>query len=109
MEYIIKRFTKEGGVLLDPFAGVGTALFEARELGWDAIGIELLPVGFFLMDARLAAERVGRVTFRRSLARIEGMDWKACIKGGAGLSTYRLPKGHSQSRPSGSWRGSVLT
>jgi Tfp pilus assembly protein PilZ len=82
VKYIIKRFTKEGGVLLDPFAGVGTALFEARGLGWDAIGIELLPVGFFLMDARLAAERVGREAFRRSLARIEGMDWKACIKGG---------------------------
>src|SRR5437899_854285 len=31
--------------ILDPFAGAGTTLTAARELGWDTTGIELLPVG----------------------------------------------------------------
>jgi hypothetical protein len=33
------------GRLLDPFAGVGTALFAGSSLGWRTTGIELLPLG----------------------------------------------------------------
>jgi site-specific DNA-methyltransferase (adenine-specific) len=42
------------GLVLDPFAGSGTTLRVARELGRDALGIELQP-GY----ARLARERAG--------------------------------------------------
>ena len=31
------------GPVLDPFAGSGTSLFVAAEMGLDAVGIELLP------------------------------------------------------------------
>jgi len=56
--YFLNKFDRKPGVLLDPFAGAGAALFASRDLGWDAIGIEILPVGFFGITARLSAEKV---------------------------------------------------
>lgn len=38
--------------VLDPFAGSGATLFSAGDLGIDAIGIELLPIGQHLIKAR---------------------------------------------------------
>lgn len=61
------------GVLLDPFAGLGTSLFVGRSLGWDAIGIELLPVGFNAIEARLASEVIKKTTFKKHLDAIESL------------------------------------
>lgn len=52
------------GVLLDPFAGAGTALFAAQSFGWQTKGIEVLPVGIYAMQARLAASRVDAAHFK---------------------------------------------
>ncbi|MBL7152409.1 MAG: site-specific DNA-methyltransferase [Phycisphaerae bacterium] len=77
VRYAMEELTDSHGVLLDPFAGTGTALFAARKAGWDAIGIELLPVGFFAMEARIAAERVKPRDFARELERIDGVKWES--------------------------------
>lgn len=73
---LIESFGNRPGVLLDPFAGSGTALFTARDLGWDSIGIELLPVGFHVMQARLAAEIVKPKSFNRYLQLAECQRWE---------------------------------
>jgi len=44
-----------GGKILDPFAGAGTALFAASNLGYAADGIELMPVGQRIIAANVAA------------------------------------------------------
>jgi DNA modification methylase len=45
VEHLLAQCGVTNGVVLDPFAGVGTALFAASEMGLRAEGIELLPIG----------------------------------------------------------------
>lgn len=40
---LMRRFTKQGEVVVDLFAGLGTTLIECRHLGRHGIGVELLP------------------------------------------------------------------
>ncbi|MEX0713781.1 MAG: hypothetical protein WD278_15690, partial [Pirellulales bacterium] len=78
VEYLLGRFSLEPATMLDPFAGSGAALFASRDLGWQATGIELLPVGVFAMQARLAAARVTQHALRSAVeqmqARLPGCD-----------------------------------
>ena len=58
------------GRVFDPFAGSGTTLFAGAAIGWHATGIEVLPVGRFLVEARqtadsLAPDEWARVRFWR--------------------------------------------
>lgn len=53
VEYLIEKYKVDSGPILDPFAGAGTALFAASALGLDTDGIELLPVGQKIVEARL--------------------------------------------------------
>ncbi len=53
--YVLTRLGITGGRLIDPFAGSGAALFGAAEVGADAFGIELLPVGREIIEARKLA------------------------------------------------------
>ena len=69
VKYCLATLAEKPGILLDPFAGAGAALFASRELGWNAIGIEILPVGFFAMETRLAAERVKSDRFAEEVSR----------------------------------------
>ncbi len=75
VDHLLDLFGNEGGVLLDPFAGVGTALFVAQQRGMNGIGIELLPIGFQVMQARLAAAEVSPQTFQRKVNELAGTDW----------------------------------
>ena len=58
VSFFLEKFHSKTGKLLDPFAGVGTSLFTAQELGWESVGIEVMPVGIFAMTARQAANNV---------------------------------------------------
>ena len=41
MKYLIKLVTPTGGTVYDPFAGSGTTLIAAKELGFDSFGVEM--------------------------------------------------------------------
>ncbi len=54
VKYFLTEYAKKPGKLLDPFAGAGTTLFAGQELGWETYGVEILPVGVFVMETREA-------------------------------------------------------
>lgn len=68
--YLLQTLMPQPGILLDPFAGAGSALFAANELGWTAHGIEILPVGVYAVQSRLIAERINAATFQQLINRI---------------------------------------
>jgi DNA modification methylase len=71
IEHLLNKYRISGGVLLDPFAGSGTAMFAAGGLGMRAEGIELLPIGQTIIatkqviDCDLKQEDIGRLAFWR--------------------------------------------
>src|SRR5205085_11623110 len=53
----MRRYTKRGDVVLDPFLGSGTTLIECRRLGRHGIGIELKPELAHATRARIQREK----------------------------------------------------
>jgi DNA modification methylase len=41
MKYLIKLITPTGGTVYDPFAGSGTTLIAAKDMGFDSVGVEM--------------------------------------------------------------------
>lgn len=58
VRYFLTKYSDKPGKLLDPFAGVGTTLFAGQSLGWESHGIELLPVGIFVIQTREALPKI---------------------------------------------------
>src|SRR3990172_8307344 len=52
MRYVFRRVEIDRGPVIDPFAGAGTALFAACELGLASTGIELLPSSAEIIKVR---------------------------------------------------------
>lgn len=48
----IDKFSKQGDLVLDPFSGRGTTLFEARLMGRRAIGNDINPVAYYITKAK---------------------------------------------------------
>ncbi len=56
VEHFLKQCGVTSGIVLDPFAGSGTTLFATANLGFNAEGIELLPIGQELIATRQLVE-----------------------------------------------------
>lgn len=54
---IILSSTNPGDLVLDPFAGTGTTLVVAEQLGRPSVGIEIDPKNAAMIESRLAAQR----------------------------------------------------
>lgn len=67
VKYFLKEYAPNPGRVLDPFAGAGTTLFAGQELGWDSYGIELLPVGNFVMKTREALNDISVPKLKASI------------------------------------------
>jgi len=74
VEYLLREFTKEGDLVLDPFAGYGTTLYAAEAMGRVGYGVEYIE---------------GKAQFIRSrLKRPENLIYGDSRK----LSSYHFPK-----------------
>jgi len=58
VKYFLSEYSPKPGRVFDPFTGIGTTLFAGQELGWESYGIELLPVGVFVMQTREAVHNI---------------------------------------------------
>ena len=69
IECLFRRYRISKGLLLDPFAGSGTALFAGASFGMRAEGIELLPIGQAiiatkqLIDWKVSSQDIERLLF----------------------------------------------
>ena len=61
---VIHEHTAVGDVVLDPFAGRGTALFSAAALGRRGLGVEISPVGWVYAKAKLGPGTLEQVEER---------------------------------------------
>ena len=75
VHYLLKTLAEKQGALLDPFSGTGAALFASQEFGWEATGIELLPVGCAITEARQAAEQVDIVQLKKEIEAMSCLDF----------------------------------
>jgi len=69
IRYIIRKSEITSGTLLDPFAGSGTALFVASELGLDSVGIELLPSSAEIIEVRAALLSANHVEIAKAITK----------------------------------------
>lgn len=65
--YLLQYLKRQPGVLLDPFSGASSSLFAASNLGWQAKGIEVLPVGIYASKARFIAQQVNIQELRSAI------------------------------------------
>jgi len=70
-EYWIRRLSKPGETILDPFSGRGTTAFTALLCGRNAISSDVNPVAICLTTAKTSAPSLGRVKVRLSRLRME--------------------------------------
>ena len=93
IEHLLSKYRITKGILLDPFAGSGTALFAAGGLGMKAEGIELLPIGRTLIatkqliDLDLMDADVKRLAFWR-----DERPWRKC-KAIKPINEFRITRG----------------
>lgn len=51
--FLVKTFVPENGIVLDPFAGVGTIPFEAALQGYKSYGFEISPAARIIASAKI--------------------------------------------------------
>ncbi len=89
VRYVLNKFkpaSKSIPYVLDPFAGAGTTLTTATKAGWQACGIELLPVGAAAIRARLLADIVSVKSFQYYLNQLESHPLDSSI-----LKDFKFP------------------
>lgn len=91
--YLLEYLKPQPGMLLDPFAGGGSALFAASNLRWHTQGIELLPVGIYAIQARLVAHRINPEQFKTVVAELGEVTFADYYDQGYALNHIAITRG----------------
>ena len=75
VKLFINEYPKKTGVVLDPFGGTGTTLFASSSMGFDSVGIELLPVGIFVSKTREVADKVNLDFLLQEIKKLKAVDF----------------------------------
>ena len=92
VHYLLNTLAEKQGALLDPFSGTGAALFASQEFGWEATGIELLPVGCAITEARQAAEQVDIIQLKKEIEALDSIDFST-IKSDSPIQHIAITEG----------------
>lgn len=68
---VLNRYLDGSGIVLDPFAGVGTTLIEALLLGHQAIGFEINPYAALACKTKVEAYQVDVEEFSKEILRFQ--------------------------------------
>ncbi len=99
IDFLLSRYDIRKGTILDPFAGAGTALFVAADAGLDADGIELLPIGQEIIQARLLIRSLKPADFQRIKRWADSSTWMR-HSGSRKLPELRITSGAYPARTS---------
>ena len=69
-QFFIKNYSKKGDVVLDPFAGRGTTVFEANQMDRIGIGVDISPLAL-----SIAKSKLNSVTFEQVKKRLDEIDF----------------------------------
>jgi DNA modification methylase len=92
VEYLLQNNKIPKGRIFDPFAGVGTTLFAAAQAGYYADGIELLPIGQEVIDARKCADEITPEDIETIKHWRNSRPWEKCNKPES-LNNLRITQG----------------
>jgi DNA modification methylase len=74
--YLLRTVRRNEGFefrVLDPFAGAGTTLTTAAQMGCKSTGIEILPIGVAAIQARIRGHKANERLFERRLNRLRSL------------------------------------
>jgi len=87
--YLLRTARSNGDsefTVLDPFAGAGTTLTTAAQMGCKAVGIEILPIGAAAVQARIRGHKANELVFEEHLERLRSLPLD-----NLGSHSYRFP------------------
>ena len=91
-EFFIKNFSNEGDVVLDPFCGRGTTVFEANQQNRIGIGVDVSPLAL-----EIAKSKLKNVTYEQVKERLYQIDFsKENLDGYKEFKDIYHPKTYSQ-------------
>lgn len=93
VEHLFESYGVRSGRILDPFAGIGTALYAASALGIHADGIELLPIGQIIVNTKKVLEAEFTADDFEVLGRWTKSQIWECSEKRVPLSELRITKG----------------
>ncbi|NWJ95756.1 MAG: site-specific DNA-methyltransferase [Chloroflexi bacterium] len=93
VSYLLNKVHPVLGLLLDPFAGSGAALFAAASAGWETSGIDVLPVGIHIVQARISANLVDINLFIEMAEKLKSLDFSAFFEESNNFKHIPITKG----------------